>query len=202
MKRLVTGALCGVLFSSVLILGSVHAEESAVKDAVYTVTSATTAMYDVYAQPVGTLQLLGANGPLVLEAGNLSFKQCLEVAVSQERDTGWQYTLTLDGFTVTHRQGSGLIRADIPADVVSYTVLEPGGGSGIFATGQPQVIMAAPDGGGSGMFRSTIELNMSVPPLLEVSKVEGVPGLAAGQQVGALSGEYRANMMFTLVTGI
>lgn len=202
MKRLISGALRRGILSLALMTNAVqvvHAEEIAVPDAVYAVTTAT---YAVYAPPVGTLQLLDSAEPLTLESGSLHFTQRLEAAVSQEQDAGWQYVLTLSGFTVTHRQGNGLVRANIPADYISYSVQEPGGKTHVFAAGQPQVIMAAPDGGGNGKFRSVIELNVSVPPLLEVSEIEGVPGLAPGDQVGALSGEYRANMTFTLVTGI
>lgn len=171
-----------------------------VTEAVYTVTSVT---YAVYAPPVAKLMnIYQQEAPLLLSSNPLVFTHQMEVLVSQEHESGWKYALTLADFSAEHRRGEGSLRVSIPVDQVSYSVSGKEPRSGVFTQGQPQTIMEAPEGEGGGVFLAWIDLRLAVPPLLKVSEVTGMSGIAPNDFIGTLSGEYRATFEFTLIRGI
>lgn len=174
-----------------------------------TVMSAT---YAVYGNPLGNLRLAGQPAQLTLSAsGHLQFNQSLNLTVEQQGDSGWQYAVSLDEFTVRHDVQGGNLQARIPAGYASYQVAgliaeqEAAGvttGSGVFASGSPQVVMEAVEGSGRGSFSAELLLQVDLPALIEVAEVKNTDQVSPGDQVGLLAGEYRASLTFTLVNGL
>jgi hypothetical protein len=176
---------------------------------VSTVMSATYAVYD---DPLGSLRIAGQPAQLTLNAsGNLQFTESLNLTVEQQGDSGWQYAVSLNDFTIRHAVQEGNIQARIPAGYASYRVSgltseqETGGistGSGVFASGTSQVVMEAAEGAGKGITSAELLLQVDLPSLIEVAEVKKTDQVSPGERVGLLAGEYRASLTFTLVTGL
>ncbi|MNC09002.1 hypothetical protein D3C75_566160 [compost metagenome] len=174
-----------------------------------TVMSAT---YAVYAEPMGSLRLAGDSAQLTLDlSGKLQFNQCLNLVVEHQGDSGWQYAVSLNDFTIRHKVQEGIIQARIPAGYASYQVSDViseqssgriNTGSGVFAPGAPQVVLEAAEGSGRGNYSADLLLQVDLPSLIEVSEVSGTDVISPGERVGLLAGEYRASLTFTLVTGL
>ncbi|ETT46873.1 hypothetical protein C162_18944 [Paenibacillus sp. FSL R7-269] len=187
-----------------------HAEQSGLKEAgSITVMSAT---YAVYNEPLGSLRVANQPAYLTLSAsGTQQFNQTLRLMVEQQGDSGWQYAVSLNDFTIRHKVQEGTMQARIPAEYASYHVSEliaeeeAGGvttGTGVFSSGSPQIVMQAAEGSGRGSYSAELLLQVDLPALIEVSEVNNTDRVFPGEQVGLLAGEYRASLTFTLVNGL
>ncbi|WP_189031127.1 hypothetical protein [Paenibacillus albidus] len=206
----------GLTFLLLGLLLSIRAEASFaeplptaqhVSDQVYSATSAT---YQVYS--FGRLRLAEPTLPLVLDAsGNLQLSKLLYIEVEHGSDSGWQYAVTLDHFSVRHALSDGDLLATLPAGYVSYAVqdvvtegrdTQVSGNTGVFSEDAPQMIMQAEEGAGRGKTSASLGLLIDLPPLIELNQVSGTDRLASGQTIGRFSGDYTAHFTFTLVSGI
>ncbi|NOU81586.1 hypothetical protein GC101_22245 [Paenibacillus sp. LMG 31459] len=187
-----------------------HAEKAEPETGeVSTVMSATYAVYD---DPLGSLRVAGQPAHLTLNAsGNLQFTESLNLTVEQQGDSGWQYAVSLNDFTIRHAVQEGNIQARIPAGYASYHVSsltseqETDGistGSGVFASGTSQVVMEAAEGAGRGITSAELLLQVDLPSLIEIAEVKNTDQVSPGERVGLLAGEYEASLTFTLVTGL
>lgn len=174
-----------------------------------TVMSAT---YAVYAAPLGSLRVAGDPAQVTLDtSGKLQFSEWLNLEIEHHGDSGWQYVVSLDDFTIRHVVQEGNIQAKIPAGYASYQVSgvtseHPSDGittsSGVFASGSPQVVLEAAEGLGRGNYSADLLLQVDLPSLIEVAEVNHTDRISPGERVGLLAGEYRASLTFTLVTGL
>ncbi|WP_039834685.1 hypothetical protein [Paenibacillus sonchi] len=134
-----------------------------------------------------------------------------QLEINQEHTAGWQYTAQLSNFTIKQQRGKEIVRAEIMAASVSFLVQNvasedahtlPVGYAGTFASGDSQTVLQAEEGEGKGRFEADLLLKVALPPSVQIVSVEGGSDLKAGQQIGLLSGEYRASLVSTLVAGL
>ncbi|ULO07132.1 hypothetical protein H1230_30055 [Paenibacillus sp. 19GGS1-52] len=196
-----------------MLIGSApvtHAEnEKPTVEAPETVMSAT---YAVYADPLGSLRVAGHPAQVRLDvSGKLQFTQSMKLEIEYQGDSGWQYVVSLDDFTIRHTVQEGNIQARIPAGYASYQVSGVTSeqrsdgittGSGVFASGAPQVVLEATEGYGRGIYSADLLLQVDLPSLIEVAEVTSTDRISPGERVGLMAGEYSANLTFTLVSGI
>ncbi|NOU80782.1 hypothetical protein GC101_18125 [Paenibacillus sp. LMG 31459] len=146
--------------------------------------------------------------PIVNMSG-LTISKTLTVEIGNSSETGWQYDISMQDFDVIRSYSDNrYLTASFPSSYVAYTVTDlevsEGSpeeiflGSGVFS--HSQTVLQAPEGSGKGRFRATINLNISVPALLDIKNAQGM-SVSEGQ-IGMLTGSYSSTMTCTLVSGI
>ncbi|MEK3868177.1 hypothetical protein MHH60_32470 [Paenibacillus sp. FSL H7-0716] len=180
--------------------------EMSVLDDVYKVEK-DTVITEVYSSQL--LKVVPSIDSPSIDMSGVTLSKTLTVEIGNSSESGWQYDISMQDFIVTRSYSDNRhVTASFPSSYVAFTVTDleaiegnPEGiflGSGFFS--DSQTVLQASEGSGRGTFKAAINLNISVPALLNIKNAQGM-SIPEGR-IGMLTGSYSSTMTCTLVSGI